>query len=271
MKHFILPICLTFLMIGWPVEKNLRGQEIPSERLEREREKIIGSLSAPLTTKKICVMEPVWRDEFFANLKAYFFKPKLPKTSFSIGGFGTSDENTKMCVTIVQVNPYFRNVTNKYLAPPRDWEMVWSNISENQGSFWKAIAPNVDFTCIGSVAQKGSQKPLYPEYRCLNNKLLKKISTSTLVWSNEGSEVEDDEKVTVFKLPLSGSFVAVRGNEDTHEWYDINLNFSSKPDPELVDGLLRKRVRIIRDQIKTEEKRKGLQMHRSIHQEYCSQ
>ena len=232
-------------------------------RVETERQNIIASLSSPLSAKEICSVEPTWRDQFFSNLKAYFFKPKLPNSYFSIGGIGTNDENAQVCVTVVKVNPYLKKDIDKYLAPPRDWKMVWANREEKAGSLWKGIPPSVDFTCVGDVAKTGYKKPNLPRYRCVHNKFLKKFTASKLVWSDEGAELEEDEQVTVLKLATSGSFVVVKGREDSHEWYDIKGVLSAQPDPEVVEALLEKRIPKIKEEVRLEREKQHKEETRS--------
>ncbi len=173
----------------------------------------------PLNVKKICSVLPVWKDEYSAYLKGLFFNPKLPKTYFSVGGFGTQDENQKMCISVVRVNPNMPRKGETLLVQPKNWERIWASYSGDPGSFWRAVPPNNDFKCIGSVAKTGYKKPVLPRYRCIHQKFLKKISISSLLWSDEGSDTE--EKVTIFKLKNSGSFVAVKGLVEDYDWYDI--------------------------------------------------
>ena len=70
--------------------------------------------------------------------------------------------------------------------------------------------------------------------------------------------MEEDEHVTVLKLATSGSFVAVKGREDSHEWYDIKGDLSSKPDPNVVEALLIKRIPKIKEEVRAVAFQKGV-------------
>ena len=89
---------------------------------------------------------------------------------------------------------------------------------------WRAIPPSDEYVCIGTIPQKGYEKPVLPNYRCVNAIFTEKVITNSLIWSDKGSGAK--KKVTMFKLPNSGSFVAVEARLAQLETYDLKVDSS---------------------------------------------
>ena len=267
MKFSSATICLILISIfgnvptGWSADIKYEQklvEDMINSRIASARQKIMISLSTPISSKKVCDVEPTWREQRAAYLKAYFFKPKLPNLYYSIGGFGSNDENERMCLTAIKVNSKYQTYVNEFLIEPQEWEEVWSNSDYvgKPGSLWRAIPPNESFICVGNVATKGHEKPNLPRYRCVHHKFLKKIKASTVVWSDDGMETDEDDQVTVFKLKTSGSFVSVEGREEELEWYDIKIDLRSKPTASMVDAILKQTIPEIVKEVNLQRQRK---------------
>jgi hypothetical protein len=203
-------------------------------------------------------MAPTWKDKgIVADLEGYFFKPQLPKDYFYIGGYGAQKESGKHCVKIARSSPSNPKTAKSLLVPPKEWTLIWRSVgsnARNHGSMWRAVPPSKDYTCIGSIARTGYDKPNLPNYRCVRSILVDKVSSSTIVWSDEGSNA--DEEVTVFKLPNSNSFVAVKGRMESFSWFDIKTDPTAKPNSKTVDTVVNKRLREIAEVRKREEERR---------------
>ena len=227
-------------------------QDLLKCEVKLARKKVIASNLVPISIKKTCSHQEVWRETMY-DRSGYFFSPKLAKSYFMIGGVGTNDNNKAYCNTIVKKNPGALGNIRGYLSPPKKWKRVWSNQdfdSEQDASIWRGVPTNSSFVCIGDMPQKGFKPPNAPQYRCIHKKFLKKVTTSQILWSDEGSGSEEDEKaVTVFTLKRSGLFVSRPGRHESHDWYDLKENLSSKPDPKIVERLLRKKVDRIRQTV----------------------
>jgi hypothetical protein len=225
---------------------------------ERQRQKIESSMTMRLDVKKPCSMAPTWKDKgILADLEGYFFKPQLPKSYFYIGGYGTQKESGKHCVVVARSSPNNPKTAPPLLAAPKGWILVWRSIgsnAKNHGSMWQAVPPSKNYTCIGSIAQTGYDEPNRPNYRCVRSSLVDKVRTSTIIWSDEGSNA--DEEITVLKLPNSGSFVAVKGREESHNWFDIKTDPTMKPDSKTVDLALEKHRRKIAEAKRVEEEKR---------------
>jgi hypothetical protein len=142
------------------ISKKKKSDKVFNRELERKI--IVNTLSSGLEVKNICRVVPVWRiRKSSAYYKGYFFLPILPKSYFYIGGYGTqNDKKGRHCVKVVK--PVGVKSSIDLLAPPRDWEMIWNSEgtrARKTGSFWNAIRPNDSYTCVGSVAQNGLEKP----------------------------------------------------------------------------------------------------------------
>jgi len=181
-----------------------------------------------------------WRDKGSgAYLDGYFFNPALPSKSFFwIGGVALQDPN-QGCVTVVKISASNPKNAPKLLVPPLDWKLVWKDTdsgARQDGAFWTAVPPSKDFTCLGSIAQLGYKKPNVPNYRCVHKYFVQKVSSSTIIWTDEGSDAF--EEVTVLKLPNTGSFIAVKGREKSIDWFDLKVDPSVNPDPRIVELVL---------------------------------
>ena len=228
------------------------GEEMLTCRINAARKQIIASISEPVLTKRHCDHTEMWR-ETMLDTRGYFLKPKLPNSYFQIGGVGTNDNNKEYCNKIVRINPNIKADVGKYLVPAKKWKMVWSNghlDSHREGSFWRGVAPNNNFVCLGDVVQKGFKKPNLPRYRCIHKRFLRKIKSSSILWTDAGSESEDEEKhITIFNLKTSGLFASAPGQHESHEWWDLKAKLSTEPDPGVVEALLEKRIPKIKVQV----------------------
>jgi hypothetical protein len=243
-------------------------RKVPLSNEERERQKIISSLTIRLDTKKSCGkglfahLSPTWNDAGSgANLDGYFFNPSLPSKSFFwIGGVGAQDENHRMCVTVVRKSASNPKNTPKLLVPPLDWKLVWKDQgsgAEKDGAFWTAVPPSNDFTCLGSIAQLGYEKPNFPNYRCVHKDFVQKVSSSSIIWSDEGSN--SDKEVTVLKLPNTGSFIAVKGREKSINWFDLKTDPAVNPDSKTVELALNSYRKKIAEEKKVEEENRQIE------------
>ena len=173
--------------------------------------------SPRLETTPACAMEKIWDDKGSgADLDGYFYLPVAEQTYFIIGGYGTrmKDLTGADCVLTVK--------DSALLTPPADWELIWEDKgsgARQDGSIWRAVSPGDGYRCLGSVPQAGYDKPSLPNYRCVSAGLTEKVVTGTLLWTDKGSGAK--QPVTVFKLPHTGAFVAVRGRLGFMEAYDL--------------------------------------------------
>ena len=162
-------------------------------------------------------MEKTWDDRGSgADLDGYFHLPVAAPTYFIIGGYGTRLKTLTGTDCVLTVKD------SAQLAAPADWELIWEDKgsgARQDGSMWRAVPPGDGYRCLGSVPQAGYDKPSLPNYRCVAAGLTEKIVTSALIWTDKGSGAK--QPVTVFKLPHTGAFVAVRGRLGFIETYDL--------------------------------------------------
>ncbi|MBT3766351.1 MAG: Vps62-related protein [Rhodospirillaceae bacterium] len=174
--------------------------------------------------KPSCSISPVWKDKGIrADLEGYFFKPQLPRRYRYIGGYGTGSEDGKHCVIIARPPAAKAGNTRALLAPPRDWALIWRSVgsrARDHGSMWRGVPPNRNYVCVGSVAQTGFTKPRDPDYRCVRRDLVERVSASKLIWSDSGSQA--DEEITVLELPNTGAFVALKGRHESVDRFDVS-------------------------------------------------
>jgi Vacuolar protein sorting-associated protein 62/Bacterial SH3 domain len=180
---------------------------------------------APLVTKNTCSLEQKWKDKGSgADLDGYFYIPSTEPTYYMIGGYGTQDKKLSSADCVLAVHE------SDHLVAPKDWELIWKDKgsgAKKDGSMWRAIPPSEEYQCIGSVPQKGYEKPYIPSYRCVHMSLTEPVITSDLIWSDKGSGAKN--KVTMFKLPNTGSFIAAEGRLSQLEAFDLKLNLSLTP------------------------------------------
>ena len=162
-------------------------------------------------------MEKTWDDKGSgADLDGYFYLPVAEPAYFIIGGYGTRLKELTGADCVLTVKD------SAQLAAPVDWELIWKDKgsgARQDGSMWRAVPPGDQYRCLGSVPQAGYEKPSLPDYRCVPASLTEKVVTSSLIWTDKGSGAK--QPVTMFKLPHTGSFVAVRGRLGLIETYDL--------------------------------------------------
>ena len=250
-------IQLLFLTISFNViaETDLSSIE------EQERQQIIKELTFSLNTQQNCTQTLMWDDSGSgADLDGYFFTPTVKKTEYIIGGHASQKRRSKYhCVTTVSEPTTNPKEAPKLLVAPKDWKQVWKDSGSGatrDGAFWKAIPPDNNYRCIGSVSQVGhNNKPNIPNYRCVHARLTEKINSSAIVWSSKGTG--SDKQVTIFGLPNTGAFTAIAKQTNQTAAYDLRKNASSVPDAKTVEEILAKRMAPIRADI--EAKAKALQ------------
>ena len=184
-----------------------------------------------LVVHKTCSLDAVWKDKGSgADLDGFFYLPDIEESAFIIGGYGTRTKRLSSSDCVLTVSE------SNYLVAPDDWELVWEDKgtgAKKKGSMWRAISPDDDHVCVGTIPQKGYEKPNLPDYRCVHTSFTEKMITDTLIWSDEGSGAE--KEVTMFKLPNSGSFVAAEGRLAQLETYDLKLDSTLSATPDEVE------------------------------------
>ena len=236
-----------------------------SEIEAAERQYIIEELTYRLDTKKNCNQIQKWTDkDSGADLDGYFFIPSVNDKFFLIGGYGTQSRKTSNCVITVsepQNNP--ENIPTLLVAPI-EWKLIWKDKgsgARKDGSMWEAIPPDSNYKCLGSIPQNGYEKPVLSNYRCVHVSLTEKIVSNSVIWSDKGSGA--DKEVTIFRLPNTNSFVAVKGRIEQIETYDLKADAAGTPDPKLVEEKLAMRMEKIQQDLETEMKAKMEQKKRA--------
>ena len=175
-----------------------------------------------LSVQKTCSLETIWNDKGSgAAIDGFFYIPYVTDPTLIIGGYGSRTKKLSSTDCVMTVND------EKHLVTPIDWELIWKDKgsgARKDGSMWRAIPPDNNHVCIGTVPQRGYEKPYIPNYRCVHSDFAQKVITNSLIWSDKGSGAK--KKVTMFKLPNSGSFVAVDARLAQLETYDLKVDSS---------------------------------------------
>ena len=175
--------------------------------------------STQLDTQRTCSLTKSWSDKGSgADLDGFFYLPVVDSTAFIIGGYGTQQKKLtgEDCVHTV--------AESEQLVEPIAWELIWldkGSGARKDGSMWRGIPPSDDYRCIGTVPQIDYEKPELSNYRCVPAAYTEKVVTSAVIWTDEGSGAK--KPVSIFKLPNSGSIVAVPGRLAQFEAYDLKL------------------------------------------------
>ena len=230
-----------------------------SEIEAQERLQIIKELSYRLDTKSACNQNLKWDDGGSgADLDGYFFIHSVGQSEYIIGGLASQKKTSpKNCVITVSEPSDNPKSTPRLLATPIDWDQVWRDKgsgARRDGSIWEAIPPDSNYICLGSIPQLGYKKPNMPNYRCVHKSLTEKIVTNLIAWSDKGSGANVD--ATMFRLPNTGTFVTIATRSNQIETYDLNANAVGKPDPQIVESILSKRMIQIKADIETQLKAK---------------
>ena len=187
--------------------------------------------AAQLDIQRTCSLEKSWNDKRSgADLDGFFYIPFVDSSEFIIGGYGTQKKKLtdEDCVLAVG--------TSDNLVAPIAWELIWLDKGSGarlDGSMWRAIPPSEDYRCIGTIPQIDYEKPGLTNYRCVPAELTEKVVTSTVIWTDKGSGAK--KPVSIFKLPNSGSFVAVPGRLTHIETYDLILSPPVAAAPEEIE------------------------------------
>ena len=172
-----------------------------------------------LETQRTCSLAKSWNDKGSgADLDGFFYIPVAQAPYFIIGGYGTRQKKLTAEDCVLAVGDSER------LVAPIAWELIWLDRGTGarlDGSMWRAIPPGNDYRCIGSVPQIDYEKPSLSNYRCVLAEFTEKVVTGSLIWTDRGSGAK--KPVSMFKLPHSGSFVAVQGRLAQIEAYDLKL------------------------------------------------
>ena len=180
----------------------------------------LAASGAQLDIQRTCSLEKSWNDKRSgADLDGFFYIPFVDSSEFIIGGYGTQKKKLtdEDCVLTVG--------TSENLVAPIAWELIWLDKGSGarlDGSMWRAIPPSEDYRCIGTIPQIDYENPGLTNYRCVPAELTEKVVTSTVIWTDKGSGAK--KPVSIFKLPHSGSFVAVPGRLAQIEAYDLKLS-----------------------------------------------
>jgi len=270
MKKILLIFCiLIFSSLFVFAEIGSNGQVDLSLIEEAERQYIIEELTYRLDTKSTCTLNPSWDDAGSgADLDGYFYIPSVGQSEYIIGGFVTQDKNsTTKCVVTVSEPTTNPQDTPQLLIAPISWEQVWNDKgsgARKDGSMWKAILPDNNYICLGNIPQIGYEMPNISNYRCVHKSLTEKIVTNIVAWSDKGSGVDVD--ATMFRLPNTGSFVTVPAKTNFTEAYDLKANTFAKPDPQIVESILAKRMVQIKADMESELKAKAEQQKKEAEQ-----
>lgn len=225
---------------------------------EQERAQIISELTYRLETKQNCDQTLNWDDSGSgADLDGYFFIPNVSNSEYIIGGHASGKRSSDYhCTTTVSEAANNPKGTPPLLVAPKDWKQVWKDSGSGaakDGSFWRAIPPDNNYKCIGSVSQLShNAKPNLPNYRCVHKSLTDKIVASAIVWSDKGTGA--DQQVSVFSLPATGAYIAVSPRANKVETYDLKKNATSVPDAKIVEEILAKRLAPLRADIEAKSK-----------------
>ena len=236
------------------------GDQIGYSEIEaQERLQIIKELSYRLDTKFACNLNLSWDDGGSgADLDGYFFIPSVGQSEYVIGGLASQKKTSaKNCVVTVSEPSNNPTGTPRLLATPIDWKQVWNDKgsgARRDGSIWKAIPPDSNYRCLGSIPKTGYNKPNVPNYRCVHKNLTEKIVTKSIVWHDSGSGADVD--ATMFRLPNTGTFVTVAKRLNKTETYDLNLSATGKPDQQIVESILSERMVRIKADMETQLKEK---------------
>jgi VPS62-like protein len=246
---------------------NVMAEDTDFSSIEaQERAQIISELTFHLVTKQVCTQKLIWDDSGSgADLDGYFFNPVVGNNEYIIGGHASQKQRSKYhCVTVVSLPANIPKGAPPLLVSPVEWKQVWKDSGSGatkDGSFWRAIPPDNNYKCIGSVAQIGhNQKPHLPKYRCVHTSLTDKIVTSAIIWSDKGTGA--DKQVTIFGLPTTGAFTAVASRKNKTETYDLKKNATSVPDAKMVEEILVKRMKPLKADI--EAKTRAIQEQKAI-------
>ncbi len=247
MRNLLTPLILCLMSVNVVAETDFSTIE------EQERAQIISELTYRLDTKQNCNQTLNWDDSGSgADLDGYFFLPNAKDAEYIIGGHASGKKTSDYhCTTTVSISADNPKVRPPLLATPANWKQVWKDSGSGaakDGSFWKALPPDENYICLGSVSQLNhNAKPNIPNYRCVHKSLTDKITTSAIIWSDKGTGA--DQRVTVFSLPATGAFVAVPSRAKSIETYDLKKNATSVPDPKTVEEILAKRMAPIKADI----------------------
>ncbi len=179
-----------------------------------------------VSVARICDYQRSYRDKGSGGkIDGTFYVPVLPSGFMWIGGYAQGNyDDPSACVTAIKVD---QASANALLRPPDDWHRLWTDKGSGarmDGSIWHPAVNDDRFTCVGSVATEGYDKPVTTGYACLNRCLLQETPVAAPVWSTSGTGAK--HKIYIYSLNNSNSFYASREKLIDSEVLDL------KPDPQ---------------------------------------
>lgn len=178
-----------------------------------------------LEVSRICRYKQAYTDKGSGgDQDVTFYDPVVPPDFYVIGGFAQGNY-WEPADCIIAVKPDKNPQSRQLLRPPVNWQLIWTDRKSGarmNGSIWRAVAPDNDYVCIGSVAKQGYENPNIPNYTCVHRCLVESIPAANYIWSDKGTGAERD--VSIYKLHNSNSFYAKSGYGRPDNLVDLKGN-----------------------------------------------
>jgi hypothetical protein len=159
-----------------------------------------------LDTIKVCDFELAYQDKGSgADKDLAIYRPHAPVGYYLIGDYIQGSYKKADGCTLA-IKPASNNAESLLIAPGT-WEQVWNDKGSGanmDGSIWRALPPNQNYVCLGSVGQTGYQQPAMNNYRCVHQCLVESRMAANSLWSDAGSGAK--HRVSLYSLGNSGLF-----------------------------------------------------------------
>lgn len=177
-----------------------------------------------IETTWACNMQLTYNDKGSGGEQdVMFFHPVTPAGYSLLGGFAQGN-HYRASDCVLAVRPVNKQ-SEALLTRPQDWERIWTDKnsgSRRDGSIWRGISGNPDYTCLGSMAVEGYSKPAMSNYVCLHQCLLEDIPVTDFIWSDRGTGAS--QNVSIYKLQNSHYFHAISSYNKPNWLKDIKRN-----------------------------------------------
>ena len=178
-----------------------------------------------LSVQRICQYQLAYEDKGSGgDQDVSFYDPVIPPGYYMIGAIAQGNY-WKPSDCVIAVKPDDNPRSRQLLKAPASWQQIWTDRNSGarmNGSIWRAVTPDRDYVCLGSVAKKGYDQPHYTNYTCVHRCLAQALPAGHYIWSDKGTGAKSN--VSIYKLHNSNSFYAEPGYNQPAAVMDLKGN-----------------------------------------------
>jgi len=175
---------------------------------------------------KSCKFRLQYKDQGSGGERDVAIYDPRPDTGFrSIGSYAQGNyETPNGCVAVVKSLVERLPNGKPPFAYPAGYDLIWEDKNSGadmDGSIWQPRSPDSDYVCLGSVGQRGYERPNITDYACVHKCLVQTVAPpSAPIWTDAGTGAA--AQITIYQLPVSQVITASPGRNSPASLADLN-------------------------------------------------